>query len=515
MAVTTFAAIAIGSYDVTLEIFEISKKEGLHCIDKLRRRIELGKGTYSTGKIMPEMVDSLCDVLNDFCAVMHSYKVESYRAIATSAIREADNYLFILGIIMQRTGLEVQVLSNSEQRFLSYKAIASIESRFEDMIREGTAIVDLDGGSIQISLFDKSELIQTQNLRIGNLRVREMLQDAAALTSNFEALVDQLIHSDIQSFKKLYIKDRKIKNVIINGDFITEMVFKDPRHRDRASRVLTREGFNKWYRKVAKKSVQDLAIENDIPMEFASLLRPSAIIYDRIVAMLDPETIWSPGTHLSRGLAYEYAETVNLIKAHHNFDNDIVSCARHIAKRYGVDRNHIENMSRSALTIFDSTEALHGLGGRERLMLRVAVILHGVGNYISYNQIGESTYNIIMSNEIIGLSHAEREIIAIASRYISEDYPQYEDLVMHTSFDRKRYLTAAVFTAILRLSNSFDRSHLQKVQSISTEVRKNKLVIKLTVNSDFDLELGLMKKDQEFFKEIFGIRPQVKTIRII
>ena len=107
--------------------------------------------------------------------IMKGYRVESYRAIATSSLREAENSLFILGKIRQATGLTVEILSNSEQRFLSYKAIASIESRFNKMIEKGTAVIDVDGGSIQISLFDKDALVTTQNIRMGNLRIRERL----------------------------------------------------------------------------------------------------------------------------------------------------------------------------------------------------------------------------------------------------------------------------------------------------------------------------------------------------
>ena len=145
MQVATFAAIDIGSYDVTLEIFEISKKTGIHSIDTIRHRLELGKDTYAHGKIGPEMVEELCKILQDFVRIMEGYQVDAHRAIATSALREAENNLFILGKIRQMTGLNVEILSNSEQRFLSYKAIASIESRFNKMIEKGTAIVDVDG----------------------------------------------------------------------------------------------------------------------------------------------------------------------------------------------------------------------------------------------------------------------------------------------------------------------------------------------------------------------------------
>lgn len=57
-------------------------------------------------------------------------------------------------MIKNRTGLDIEVLSNSEQRFLDYKAIASKGEGFQKIIEKGTAIVDIGGGSVQISLFD-------------------------------------------------------------------------------------------------------------------------------------------------------------------------------------------------------------------------------------------------------------------------------------------------------------------------------------------------------------------------
>lgn len=515
MAVTTFAAVDIGSYDVTLEVFEISKKNGIHCIDKIRHRLELGRGSFTDGKIPPDMVDELCSVLSDFRKIMKGYRVDAYSVIATSALREAQNDLFILGKIRQTTGLDVRILSNSEQRFLSYKAIASVESSlFEEMIRKGTAVVDLDGGSIQLSLFDKSELITTQNLRMGSLRIRERLQDAMAKTSNFDELVEQLIHHDLPSFKKMYLKDRKIENVILNGDFITELIFKDPKHRDRSTRMVSRADFGKWYQRIVGKSVTDLAIENRIPVEYASLLRPSAIICHRIVEEMDASQIWMPGTHLSRGLAYEYAEKMHLLKAKHDFGNDIVTSARYLAKRYDVSKPHTLNMDMTATAIFDAMKPLHGMDEKERLMLRVAVMLHDVGKYISYNLIGESSYNIIMANEIIGLSHTEREIIAVAARYMADPLPEYEKIVLESSLDRLRYLKTAAFTAIIRLANALDRSHLQKVRKIDCRLKDDKLQIKLEIREDFSLETGLIDEEAAFFTEVFGVQPIIIAKRI-
>ena len=511
MAVTSFAAIVIGSYEVNLEIFEISRKNGIHRIDRIKHRIELGRQPFAnSGRISPEMVEELCRVLQDFIKTIRMYRVTNVRAIATSAIREAANDLFVLGKIRHVTGLDVQILSNSEQRFLSYKAIASIESRFNDMIKKGTAIVDLDGGSIQISIFDKSQLITTRNMRQGSLRVRERLQALEAQTTDYEMLVEQLIRYDTSSFRKMYLKDRKIQHVILNGDFLSEMIFRDPKHRDRASRTLDRDNFEKWYEKIAGKTENELAVSYNISLENASLLRPAAAICHQIVAELDPSLIWMPGTSLTRGMVYEFAESTKLVKMSHNFGNDIITAAKHVARRYAVSKPHTENLDMTATAIFDATARIHGMGGRDRLLLRIAVMLHDVGKYISYDNIGENSSTIIMGNEFIGLSREERELIALSAKYTFEPLPEYEELVLESSMDVPRYLKVASFAAIIQLANALDRSHMQKVTGLRAELKEQKLVLHTEVRGEFIMETGLMKDEMAFFNDVFGVQPVLK-----
>lgn len=155
MSVKTFAAIDVGSFELTMKIFDLSGKNTMREIDCIRQRIDLGSDTYAHGKISNEKIDDLCHTLKEFAQIMESYKVTAYKAYGTSAIRETENTLILQDQIEQRTGIRVETLSNSEQRFLDYKSIASKGETFRRIIEEKTAILDIGGGSIQISLFDK------------------------------------------------------------------------------------------------------------------------------------------------------------------------------------------------------------------------------------------------------------------------------------------------------------------------------------------------------------------------
>ena len=174
MAVTTFAAIDVGSYDLQLAIYQISPKNGIQCLNHVRKTVGAGTDTYAEGKISYPLIDAMCGILLDFTEIMNEYQVKDYRAYATSALREAENSQLVLDQIKVRTGIPVKILSNSEQRFLCYKAIAIKENEFQKIIKKGTAIVDVGSGSTQLSLFDKDALVTTQYLQLGAVRIRTM-----------------------------------------------------------------------------------------------------------------------------------------------------------------------------------------------------------------------------------------------------------------------------------------------------------------------------------------------------
>ena len=136
MAVRMFAAIDVGSFALELGIYEISDKTGIRNVEHIRHVIALGSDTFSEGKISYDLVDEMCRVLEKFTETMKMYRVKDYRAYATTAMREAKNSRIILDQIRVRTGLEVHIISNSEQRFISYKAVASKGGEFNQIISD-------------------------------------------------------------------------------------------------------------------------------------------------------------------------------------------------------------------------------------------------------------------------------------------------------------------------------------------------------------------------------------------
>lgn len=495
-----FAAIDVGSYALVMKIYEFSSKSGMKEIDCVRHRIGLGKDTYTTGKISVKKMEELCTVLKDFVRIMDSYKVDAYRACATSSVREAGNSLLLVEHVKRLTGLQIEVLDNSEQRFLDYKSVAFGEKDFYKIIQNGTAIVDVGSGSIQISLFDNDKLVTTQNIRMGNLRVREKVAALGRQTVHMEEIVEELINNELASFKKMYLKDRQIKNLIVAGDYIMELLRKSS---------VTAEEFMEMYHHIIDDNPDEIAREYGIPSESASLILPSVTIYKRLIEEMEAEIIWMPGMELSDGIAYDYAQRSRLIRIEHNFEDDIVAAARMIAKRYQCNKSHIKNLENLALPVFDRIKKVSGMDSRQRLLLQIAVILHGCGKYINLADGAECSYSIIMATEIIGLSYRERQVIANVVRYNTLDFT-CEDIMAQPGMTAKEYLLITQLVAILRMANALDRSHKQKFDNVRFTVRDQELQIQVETSADITLEKGMFPPKADYFEEVFHIRPVIR-----
>ncbi len=512
MSVRTFAAIDVGSYELTMKIFEFSGRNNMREIDCISRRLDLGSDTFAKGKISREKMDELCRTLKEFSEIMSAYKVENYKAYGTSAIRETENTTIVQDQIAQRTGIKVEILNNSEQRFLDYKSVASKGESFRKIIEEKTAILDIGGGSIQLSLFDNDTLVSTQNLRLGVLRIQDYLNRFAPKSFRTENMINEMAMAQLGTYKKLYLKDREIKNLIIIDEYISPWVV---RIKGKEGKLLLEESeFEAFMENLRSKSPAQTAQFMDIPEERFPLVFISAVLTKDIAELMGAQRIWAPGVTLCDGIAYEYAEKIKMFRGEHDFEQDIVACAINISKRYMGSKKRSETLENITTTIFDSMEKVHGLGKRERLYLRLAAILYDCGKYVSMINIGETSYQIIMATEIIGLSHLEREIVANVVRFNHSRYIYDWQQAGAAGLDGASFLIVAKLTAILRMASGLDRSHKQKLKGLKASLSEKKLILMVDTQEDITLEKGYFERRGEFFQEVFSVEPVLKQRKI-
>ena len=490
MAVHLFGAIDVGSYVYEMKIFELSKKNGIRQIDSIRHMVDIGTDTYHTGKVSRAHLAELKRILTESAEIMKNYGVEAYRAYGTSAFREMRNSNMILAQIEQETGIHIDILENTEQRFMDYKSVASKGEVFTRFLEQSTAIVDIGGGSIQISLFEKDKLSATQNMRLGVLRLREQLDRVGARSVQNESLIEELVNTQLNVFKKLYLKDRDIKQIVVIDDYLSDASRNGKNFSGTGRMIPGARGQAEFFDTAAlgafidglrDYNAFDLSTRLGISDEKIPLLKISSIIIKCIAKIMKADIIWVPDVTLCDGMVYDYAVAKRYIKPAHDFEQDILTCALETSKRYKGSEERARTLELIALQVFDSMKRIHGLKDRERLLLQLCAILHDCGKYISMQNLSECSYNIIMSTEIIGLTGRKKD-----------------------------YMIVTKLTAILRLANGLDRSHKKKFTDVRIRLREGQLQITVSTKKDITLEKGLFDNRANFFEEVFSVRPVIR-----
>lgn len=504
-----FAAIDVGSYEIAIKIFEVSGKGKLRTLDMARRRIDLGTDSYTMGRISSEHMDELCDTLNSFKQIMDTYKVDKYLAYATSAIRELPQSAIVLDQIRLRTGLKVNIIANSEQRFYNLKSIAVDSARFEKMIDEGAAILDIGGGSVQISIFENASLIASQNLDLGILRMRDRLRDLFNTTTHYERYIEEIVDSELHILRKLYLKENPVKNLILVDDYVSFLL--DRIEGSSPDKTISAQKFSEYADRVKTYSPEDLSLHLGVPVENAELILTTIILIKHFTESTGADSVWMPGVTLSDGIGYEFAQMNGLLKAEHDFSEDILSCARNISKRYKGSRRRGNSLEMVSLAIFDSLKKSQKMGKRDRLLLQLACILQDCGKYISTKAAGHSGYNIIMNTEILGISKAEKLIVANVVRASYEN--NYSATIDSNELSLEETVMVSKLTAIIITGLALARSQKKWFSKVSCSVKDKELILSLSTQYDITLERRFIKDTNTYFQDVYGMDVVIKGVK--
>jgi exopolyphosphatase/guanosine-5'-triphosphate,3'-diphosphate pyrophosphatase len=274
--------------------------------------------------------------------------------------------------------------------------------------------------------------------------------------------------------------------------------------------LIDKKTFHAFYEKIVSQSFSALEKQFQISEDETALLLSTVMVIDKFLLESKCEDILISGTTLCDGIVAEYGQKKEKIIPSHDFQSDILSTAQNIAARYECDVNHYQNVAYLALEIFDHIKKPHNLGKRDQLLLQIAVILQDCGEYINMTAVEENSYHIIMSTEIIGLSHLERCIVANLVRY-DNNFPKFSELDM--PFSKEDYIKINKLNAILRLADALDQSHMQKIRKASLSLQSSVLTITAETLYDISLEKGIFENNAVFFEEAFGIRAVLRQKR--
>ena len=171
-AVQTVAAVDIGTNSLRMVIAEVTPDGRTEVLERLQRSVRLGQDTFRRGRLGAESMRAALAVLKDFRKLLDLYKVARVKAVATSAVREASNADTFLDRVFLSAGFQVEVIDTSEETRLT---VWAVRQALGDEPMDQTLIADVGGGSTLLAVLQGGQIVATQSLRLGSIRIQEML----------------------------------------------------------------------------------------------------------------------------------------------------------------------------------------------------------------------------------------------------------------------------------------------------------------------------------------------------
>lgn len=508
MKKSRIAAIDIGSNSPKMMISEAGEDGRPRIIETIRGTLSLGIDTYNQQAVSEERLVRLCELLGGFKEKLTEYKVSDYRVAATSAVREAVNRDFVVARIKQLTGIQCEVLSNSEERYLHNLVLSESFPEFERLAREGTIIVDLGAGSVQVSAFADGKRLMSQNLKLGYLRVSELFSQLQAKASNFALVMNEYIGSQLDSLDiSSYKQNRKWTLIAIGNDL--DYLRRFAGLADAKENFLPAPAVESAYERLLSTRALDLSLHHGVPSDVSETLLPAAMILHRFVLQSEADGIYMPSVQLSHGLLLELAQEHYDFKPSRDQDADLLSAVRTMALRFGGKKKHLEAMERDALAIVKALGKKFFLNERFALLTRAAVWLSEIGKFVHAVDYPLYSSEIVGHSEFIGLSERETEILSRSIRYLpGNDVPVDRDLEYHSYNHR---LTVLQLTAILRLTDALESSRMNKIKDIKASLKKRVLTVRVQTEEDMSLETWAVGERSRLMSELFGIKIVLKV----
>ncbi len=169
------AVLDMGASALRLVVAEKLPGEALRVLEEASRAVALGKDAFTAGRLGAPAIEATLRALEGFRRIMDSYGVVRYRAVATSAVREAVNRDTFLDRVRLRTGIDVEVINGSEENRLTYMAVREALEGDETLAAGDSLLVEVGGGSADISFLRKGEPIYSGTYALGAIRMRQNL----------------------------------------------------------------------------------------------------------------------------------------------------------------------------------------------------------------------------------------------------------------------------------------------------------------------------------------------------
>lgn len=491
-------AIDLGSNALRCAVGTFDLNGALVGIETERASVRLGHDVFTTRRISEESIQRSCEAIRNFIIFARERGVTSIDIVATSAVREAHNREQLLSAIHRETGLVVNLIDGLEEARLISVAV----QRHVDLKSSRAVILDIGGGSCEISLVDDGEVAFSDSLLMGTVRLLPLLKDPSVGPK----LIDKFITSVAKGTLNHLTQETKKRNVDLfvntGGNIDSIISMRDKIFGVKPSRLVALTELTEIISTLEKLSIEERINTFGFRKDRADVIYPATLILRAVMSSINASELLAPGVGLREGVLVDLYSRMRQNSAL-LVDQHIKMSAELLGRKYHYEEEHAHTVSRIAEMLFLSARDLHHLDERNCLLLSIAALLHDVGHFVAARGHHKHSFYLIQSSPLTGLSSREMNIIANVARYHRKSHPSMEHKEFASISDKDKEIVSKL-AALLRLADALDRSHESIIESVTLKKTGNGYVLTAKGSGDFNLERWALERKKDLFESVFS-----------
>ncbi len=459
-----------------------------------RQVTRLGTGVFQNGEISREAMTFVCENLSRMSQIYRKLDVIGVRAVATSAVRDAGNQEEFLRRASIALDTSVEIISGQEEARLIHLGVQARWPHPEHRV----LIVDVGGGSAEVILSDRGVLSEAFSRPLGAVRLTEIFLKADPPTPAELHRMNDSIEEKLSTPLRR-IGPGPFHRAIATSATAAAIVCAVNRvrrsRRDDADRL-----------KASVSQIRTLDLNGRRKMQGIGPRRAELIVAGAAVFLKVLDLFQQPALHYSAagvrdGIIADLAAR-GVGRELSMLNKEQRRCVEQMSRRYGVQLPHARKVADLAHRLFDSLQPLHRLPPALGKLLEAAAFLHDIGHYVSSTGHHKHSYYLVEASDLPGFTDQERHMIALLCRYHRKSMPS----ARHTPFqnfdsDSRRAIT--LLTPLLRIADSLDRSHEQRITDLQVQVKNGSVTVALESNADPDLEIWAAERIADAFRETY------------
>ena len=499
------AAIDIGTNSLHMIVVRVRPDFSFEVIDREKEMVRLGAGGLDGRALTPEALHAALQVLSKFRRLAESHKVDHIVAVATSAVREAENGGEFLQRAARESGIRARVISGTQEARLIH--LAAVYGAGNP--NEVTVVVDIGGGSVEITRGVGQAIESGRSFKLGVIRMTERFVKSDPLDARDERRLLKHLGGEAGKYIDDLAKagfDRVVgtSGTILSLGAVAAAENGYPPGTPLRNRRVSAKQIRRIRQELVGLSLEKRLRVAGLEPRRADLSVAGAVLLDAILRRLGADSITLCDLSLREGLVLDYiARHRKEIAQADRYPDIRRRSVVELAERCNYWPEHAGQVARLAVALFDQTRAIHGLTDREREWLEYAALLHDIGTHISYESHHKHSSYLIAHGDLRGFEPEEIETIALVARYHRRATPKRS----HEPFGelpRKRRAVIRTLAAILRLAESLDRSHSQSLSGVELHDRGEDALLQVRTAGDAELELWAALRHAAPFERLIG-----------